>query len=267
MFIQCFASYGALTGGICALAWLSTRLEAVPTVQLRPWDLNAEPLVVIDAGHGGHDGGAVAGGAIEKNLTLELALRLRDELTAKGIRVKMTRDTDVFLPLEERAAIANKMEAAAFVSLHLNTSAAPEVDGIETYFTEQKPLSVQRALQAKWAMPTAAIKDQRGRWLAESLQQHVCKITHASDRGIKQRNYVVVSQTQVPSALIECGFLTHETEAGKLKKEDYQKLLISGISDGVIQFLKAQQSQPKRGLSSLNNPADVPAEETEVTAP
>ena len=115
--------------------------------------------------------------------------------------------------------------------------------------------------------PTAAIKDQRGRWLAESLQQHVCKITHAADRGIKQRNYVVVSQTQVPSALIECGFLTHETEALKLKKEDYQKLLISGISDGVIQFLKVQQSQPKRGISSLNIAADVPADETEVTAP
>jgi len=232
-------------------------------VRLAPWDVNGTPLVVLDAGHGGHDGGAVAGGTLEKKLTLELTLKLRDELIAHGLRVKMTRDRDVFLPLEERAAIADRCGADAFVSLHLNTSANAEVSGIETYFTEKKSLAAQRALQAKLSLSGGSVKDERGRWLAESLQRHACLATKAGDRGIKERSYAVISQTQVPAALIECGFLTHEKEAARLKKTDYQKQLIQGITTGITQFLKARQTRPEHGIHLLAGPPTSPQEETE----
>lgn len=255
------ASYAALLGAVVSLGWLSQTLEAVPQVSLSPWDLNGIPLVVIDAGHGGHDGGAVAGGTIEKELALTLSLRLRDLLVAHGLRVKMTRHTDVFLPLEERASLANEAGAAVFVSLHLNTSEVKEVSGIETYYTEQKALSVQRALQARLGLGNGSVQDRRGHWLAENLQRQAVRATGAEDRGIKQRNYAVVSRTQIPAALIECGFLTHPDEAARLKTADYQQKLITGIAAGIAEFLKAHHGSPDRGIQaadgSLENVTEV----------
>lgn len=265
--VRSLAAYGVLAVGLASQAWLSRQMEAMPAVNLSPWDVASIPLVVLDAGHGGHDGGAVAGGTIEKNLALELTLRLRDELLREGLRVKMTRDTDIFVPLEERAAMANEAGAAAFVSLHLNTSSSGEVSGVETYFTERKSLSVQRALQAKWSLTTGSLKDKRGRWLAECLQQHVCRVTKTADRGIKERNYAVVSQTSVPAALVECGFLTHPTEAAKLKQEAYQKQLTAGLVAGILQYLKAHHHHPQRGIQLLTGPATAPQEEREVATP
>ncbi|WP_078815460.1 N-acetylmuramoyl-L-alanine amidase family protein [Prosthecobacter debontii] len=262
-------SYLALGAVFLTLGWLSDRLEAVPGIQLNPWQMDA-PLIVVDAGHGGHDGGAVAGGALEKELALKLALDLRGQLLAHGMRVKMTRESDVFLPLEGRAAIANDLQADAFISLHLNTSANPDVSGIETYFTEHKTLAAQRALQARWKLTSSAVKDLRGRWLAASIQQQLCTLTQAVDRGIKERNYAVVTRTQVPAVLVECGFLTHPDEAAKLKQADYQKQLIQGISTGLRHFLQARQNQPGKGIEALSDPALAATQEeagAETTAP
>ncbi|MEN3942049.1 N-acetylmuramoyl-L-alanine amidase [Prosthecobacter sp. SYSU 5D2] len=259
-------SYGALMAGLVSLAWHSVELEAVPSVRLEAWDASAVPLVVLDAGHGGHDGGAVAGGTLEKKLALELTLQLREKLLLKGLRVKLTRSEDVFLPLEERAAVANESEATIFVSLHLNTSSSSEVNGIETYFTERKSLAAQRALQARWALDSAAVKDERGRWLAENLQNQACLSTRAASRGIKERNYAVVSQTLMPAVLIECGFLTNAAEAERLKTEEYQNKLTEGISKGIMLFLKAHPRDSRRGIHLLAGPATAPAEEREQAA-
>lgn len=261
------ASYAALLGGLASAAWLSAKMDTLPQPHLGPWDLQKIPLVVLDAGHGGHDGGAVAGGTLEKKLALELTLRLREELLALGLRVKMTREADVFLPLEERAAIADQNEADVFVSLHLNTSASAEVSGIETYYTENKSLSAQRSLQSRYGLPGGPIQDQRGGWLAACLQRHACRSTQATDRGIKQRNYAVVSQTQVPAALVECGFLTHDQEATRLKQGDYQKRLTASLAAGIAEFLKIQRGRPQQGLKQVAGQAAPAAEESETAAP
>lgn len=257
------ASYAALAGSFLALGWLSDRLQAVPSIQLAPWDFDQAPLIVVDAGHGGHDGGAVVGAVLEKNLALTLAKQLREQLVALGIRVKMTRDGDHFLPLEERAALANELQADAFVSLHLNTSDKPEVSGIETYYTEHKSLSAQRALQQRWQLTTSAVKDKRGRWLADILQNQACTSTQAVDRGIKERNYAVVSRTQVPAVLVECGFLTHAEESARLRQADYQKQLIQGLATGIRQFVQARKGAPGKGLEALPSPALAATEENE----
>lgn len=260
--------YAMLAGGIGSLAWFSQKVEAVPLVILSPWDMDSSPLVVLDAGHGGHDGGAVAGGVVEKNLALKLTLQIRENLIHHGVRVKMTRDEDVFIPLEERANMANAAEADAFVSVHLNTSGKEEVSGVETYFTGRKSLSVQRTLQARWSLASGtSVQDDRGRWLAESLQKEVCRYIQAIDRGVKERSYAVVSQTAVPAALIECGFLTHKGEANKLKDEAYQKQLTEGITAGILLFIKARTSHPERGVRLMTGPPSAPEEVVEGNAP
>lgn len=261
---QWLASYLSLVGAALALLWLGVRQDAEATVQIPPWEPEQRPLVVLDAGHGGHDGGAVSGEILEKNLALALTLQLRDELLHLGMRVKMTRETDVFLPLEERAALADTSGASAFVSIHLNTSSSPEVRGIETYYNEQKALSAQRALQARWALPAGAVQDRRGRWLADCLQRHVCLTTGAESRGIKQKNYAVVSQTHIPAALVECGFLTHPGEKQKLTDAAYQRQLVRGLAAGLSSFLKGHLPSPDHGVqATLASPLPAAAD-TEV---
>ena len=138
----------ALAGALTALGWLALRLEALPSVQIRPWELESAPLVIVDAGHGGQDGGAVAGGLIEKDLSLTLARQVRDHLEKAGVRVRMTRDKDRFLELEERCQIAAEAKADAFVSVHLNTNPAAEIHGIETYFATTQSLMARPAKAA-----------------------------------------------------------------------------------------------------------------------
>jgi N-acetylmuramoyl-L-alanine amidase len=245
------ASYAAFAVAVTALGWLALRLEAVPTVQIRPWEMESAPLIVVDAGHGGHDGGAVAGGLIEKNLSLILARQVRDHLQDLGLRVKMTRDSDVFIELEERSQIAADAKAAIFVSLHLNTSDTPSVNGIETYYAEQKSLAARRAGKGARSRDASEM-------LARSLQQQACLGSKAEDRGIKAKNYAVVTHTSCPAVLVECGFLTHAEESAKLKRADYQASLTLGIATGVTDFLK---TQPAQTAGSLEIPLRIENEE------
>lgn len=218
-----------------SLVWLERQTASLPPPALPRWDETA-PLVIVDAGHGGHDGGAVANDVVEKNLALELARRLRRELEAAGLRVRMTRDSDVFLSLEERAALTARLKASAFVSVHLNTDGeGSAAEGIETYFADTKPLSARQAS----ASPSSGD-------LADKVQRMVCASTKAQDRGTKARGYVVISQAACPAVLVECGFITNAGEAARLKQADYGDKVASGIAQGVAVFLQARQ--PKTEL-------------------
>ena len=208
------------------------------------------PLVIVDAGHGAGDGGAVANGLIEKNVALTLALKLREQLLAQGLRVKMTRGSDTFLPLEERAALANREGAAAFISVHLNSAGTDaEVNGIETYFSANKSLSALRAVQKNLDLPSVAgLRDHRGKRLAAVVQRMVCQTTKAANRGIKERDLTVVFGSACPAVLVECGFLTHAAEAKRLQNPDYQDKLALGLARGVTSFLHVQELDPLRGV-------------------
>lgn len=234
LILRSLATYGALGLALAALGWLAFRLESIPAVQIQPWELQAAPLVIVDAGHGGHDGGAVANGLIEKNLSLTLARQVRDHLQAAGVRVRMTREKDRFLELEERCQIAAETEADAFVSVHLNTSPVPEVHGLETYYA---------ATQSLLARPANAKGKVSGETLAQIIQRRATEATKAEDRGIKDSQLIVVMRTPCPAALVECGFLTHAEEARRLSRGEYQEKLTKGISDGVVEFLKGRVSE------------------------
>ena len=223
------------------------------------------PLVMVDAGHGGGDGGAVYHGIIEKNLTLVLAQKLRSELQKLGVDARLTRSKDEYLTLEGRAAMAESARADAFVSVHLN-SAGDEagVQGLETFYSAGKSLQAARKLQAAFRLATiTGLRDRRGERLASLVQRHACQSTGASNRGIKERAYTVVHGASCPAILVECGFISNAKEAARLKTAAYQNKLVAGIAKGVVTFLQAQELDPARGI-------EVPAAPTaalEVTGP
>lgn len=229
------ASFAALAGAVASLVWLEheTSRMALPKLGPKATEAREIPLVLVDAGHGGHDGGAVANGGIEKHLTLDIARKLRARLEAAGLRVVMTRDKDAFLPLEERAELTARHRAALFVSVHINTDGSGSAaEGIETYFAGKPGLA---AIRQK---PDAKDDSRQSEALAAIVQQNACQSTGAEDRGIKSRDYVVVAQAACPAILVECGFLTNPTEAKRLKEAAHQEKIAQGIADGVAAWLK-----------------------------
>jgi N-acetylmuramoyl-L-alanine amidase len=223
--------------------------EAVKEVA-GPEKKRERPLVVVDAGHGGGDGGAVWNGIIEKNLALTLALKLKTQLEQLGIDVQLTRSKDVFVSLEGRAAIANQAKADVFVSVHLN-SIGNEVGvrGIETYFSTKKSLSALRGMQVAYGLnTTVGLRDRRGEKLAAVVQRLACQGTGAPDRGAKERSYTVVHGALCPAVLVECGFISNPKEAALLKTRSYQEKLAAGIARGISSYLHGQELDPKRGL-------------------
>ena len=269
IFVRSLFAYAALTLALLAF-WFGTIHYPSPSPKKSPlWEASA-PLVVVDAGHGGHDGPAVANDLTEKNTALDLARRLQTHLEAKGVRVLMTREKDEFLTLEKRAQIANEAKAAAFVSMHLNTSVedANSIHGMETYFCAVKSLNTIRKIKESFQVPSnVTLQDLRGKQLAEVIQRITCQRVSAEDRGAKERSLTVVQTTTCPSVLVECGFMTHKKEATQLKEESYRDRLASGVAEGVCTFLKAQELQPKRGLQltepkRVTPPAQVTAQVT-----
>ena len=196
------------------------------------------PLVVVDAGHGGHDGGAVANGVIEKNLSLDIANRVKKELQASGLRVVMTRTDDSFLSLDERAALAGTHQAAAFVSVHLNTDGAGSgAEGIETYFAESQTLSSRQLVPAG---SNQRHNEGSSAEFASAVQHLVCGATKAENRGTKARDYAVVARAVCPAVLVECGFITSASESVRLKQAGYRDKIANGIARGVALFLQRQ---------------------------
>jgi N-acetylmuramoyl-L-alanine amidase len=167
--------------------------------------------VVIDAGHGGHDRGGIPGQRIaEKVMTLDVAQRLRNVLEASGYHVVMTRDSDVFVPLGTRVAIANSYRNAIFVCVHFNATNRMGASGIETYFYSRDSLP-----------------------LASAIHHFVVGGAPSGNRGVRRRGYYVLRKTNIPAVLVECGFLTNPTEAAYAQTASYRQKLAEEIAAGV----------------------------------
>jgi len=236
--LQTVVAFSALGGSAYSLVWLEGRREAESVPRERFWNEKA-PIVVVDAGHGGHDGGAVANGVIEKNMSLDIANRLKRELEAAGVRVVMTRSGDRFLTLDERAAMAGRHGAAAFVSVHLNTDGdGTEAEGIETYFAESKGLAARQLVSTGEGRTEGG-----GAEFARTVQRLVCGVTQAEDRGVKAREYAVVARAACPAVLVECGFITSASESVRLKQAGYRDKVADGIARGVVLFLQGRAAR------------------------
>ena len=171
----------------------------------------ASTTVVIDAGHGGFDRGGIPGQRIpEKEMTLDVAQRLKGLLAASGYRVVMTRDSDVFVPLATRVAIANSYQNGIFVCIHFNSATRLGADGIETYFYSRNSLP-----------------------LASAVHYFVAGGAPSPNRGVRRRGYYVLRKTKIPAVLVECGFLTNPNEGQYAQSPSYRQKLAEEIAAGV----------------------------------
>jgi N-acetylmuramoyl-L-alanine amidase len=168
--------------------------------------------VVVDAGHGGKDNGAFRrfGGA-EKNATLDVATRLAAKLRESQFRVVMTRSSDVFIPLDERAAISNRQSNAVFVSVHFNDSGRRGIRGFETYYHS----------------PVA-------RNLAYRIQQQLMTLPGAVNRGVKTANFRVLRKAAYPAVLVECGFLSNRNEGAGARSASRRDDLADKIAEAIV---------------------------------
>jgi N-acetylmuramoyl-L-alanine amidase len=181
----------------------------------------AQRTIVIDAGHGGHDRGGVPYQRIgEKNLTLDVAQRLKGILEDAGYRVVMTRDGDYFVSLGQRAAIANSYRNATFISVHFNSARRSGANGIETYYYRSDSAS-----------------------LAANIHRNVVAGAPSENRGIRRRGYFVLRRVRIPAVLVECGFLTNPMEGNLALTTGYRQKLADEIARG-IRGLRAPINRP-----------------------
>jgi N-acetylmuramoyl-L-alanine amidase len=181
-----------------------------------------KPLIILDPGHGGMDEGAKINTFMEKKIALTAALLTKKHLEKLGYRVIMTRNRDVFLPLPRRVSIANKTKGSLFVSVHFNSSPSVEAQGIEIFYYDSKEMWRTRASKR----------------LANCILYGVVDQTEAVSRGIKQGNFHVIRETEIPAVLVEGGFMTNKEERAKLRDRAYLDRLAIGIAQGIDKYMK-----------------------------
>jgi N-acetylmuramoyl-L-alanine amidase len=215
---------------------------------------------VLDPGHGGAQDGALSpGGAKEKDLTLEIARRVKRRLERLGMKVLLTRAGDQLVPLVNRAAVANAVKADVFVSIHLNSMPTEEArrvsSGVETYFLSADASDAGAAAsaarenadrlagepQADPADPVAGILDDleasdalaESSRLAYALHDHLVAALKAENRGVKQAPFYVLAGARMPAVLLEVGFISNAAEAARLCTADHQERIAAAVADGI----------------------------------
>jgi N-acetylmuramoyl-L-alanine amidase len=213
--------------------------------------------VVIDAGHGGHDTGTIgAGGYTEKELVLDVAMRLKALIENEmGAEVVMTRSDDSFIPLESRTAIANQQEADLFISIHANSSHVRSVHGVETYYlnftSSRENLETASRENAASERPIHELQDMvkkimlrdkvdESRELAEHIE-HALAARKGSglDRGVKQAPFVVLIGANMPSILAEVCFISNPNDEKSAKKPDGRQAIADSLFEGVKSYAES----------------------------
>ncbi len=177
-----------------------------------------ERRVTIDAGHGGHDPGTIGyEGTLEKDVTLQMALRLRKLMQDSGMQVEMTRTKDMQIHLRPRVEVGDAFDSDVFISIHANHVGDPRVTGIETYYFTPKSLPLARSVHRK---------------LVNQLKR--------PDRGIRRNNFVVVKYNKMPAVLVEVGYLSNPTEERLLNNAQYQQRAAEAILAGVQEYFRTR---------------------------
>jgi N-acetylmuramoyl-L-alanine amidase len=215
--------------------------------------------IVVDPGHGGKDPGAVGvKGTMEKDVALAIGTKLADKIRHElGIDVVMTRSTDVFIPLQERTSIANKVGADLFISIHANASPNRSTAGIESYYLNLAKTEKAAQLAAlengtsleKVSLLQAVLFDLMANYklndsahLAEDVQKALCKKVSSRYQGIrslgvKQGPFFVLVGATMPSILVETAFLSNEMEEVRLSDPQYQEATAEGILKGIGSYI------------------------------
>lgn len=181
--------------------------------------------VIVDAGHGGYNPGAVANGSIEAENNLAVALLLADRLTEAGANVVMTRTSDravaqnkttLQAELQARVTIAERNKGDIFVSIHSNSNDNQKIEGVMTFY-----------------------HNDASRTLAEAVQKNLVYRTKANDKGVQTAGFYVIRHTSMPSVLVEMGFVTNPKEARRLTEAAYRERLADGIYEGIEEYFRS----------------------------
>lgn len=217
--------------------------------------------IVIDAGHGGKDPGAIGySGTKEKDITLDVAKRLEKKLSKNmNVKIIMTRNEDVFLRLSERTKIANESNGNLFISIHTNAAEDRRASGFETFLigpnkneaavrvaarenavlelegTTGKKLTNEDLIKATIAQSAFASKSEQ---FASMVQKEIKKRVQSPDRGVKQAGFYVLMGASMPNVLVELGFISNPSEEKKLRSPQYRDQLATAIYRAVEQYQK-----------------------------
>ena len=198
--------------------------EAVPGVEENKPDTEfpeqEKYTVVLDAGHGGEDGGTVEQTATEKEINLAVVLKMRELLENQGIRVVLTREKDIFMKLEERVRVANGEKADLFVSIHCNYyEKDSSIYGLECYYCKGA---------------------EEGKYYAERILETIEKSGEIVSRNVKPSGYYILKNTTVPAVLVETGYLSNYNERNQLISGEYQGKLSQELVEGIVEGLEGK---------------------------
>ena len=177
------------------------------------------PVIVIDAGHGGKDCGALSGTILEKDITLDVSDRLQSILQKKGYKVYMTRTNDTYITLEDRTIFTEEINPAVFVSVHVNSCNMSSPQGIETHYYHENSLGLANSVHTKL----------------------IQKINHATNRGLLKSRFYVINHTTVPAILVEICFISNPSERDELVTPQRKQATAEGIAEGIIEYLENQK--------------------------
>ncbi len=229
------------------------------SVQLNRKSVFSIRKIVIDAGHGGKDPGAVSKNGIqEKNIVLDISLRLKNELTKHGIEVVLTRDTDVFHELKKRTQIANKEKADFFISVHANAANSSSVHGFEAFYLSTSYDDFSKAVQIR---ENAVIKFEEEAdyknssdlnvtlWdmilsenriesieMANSISDELKRTLKLNTRYIRGARFHVLKGANMPAVLLEMGYLSNNNEAVQLNNAYYRQMLAEAVAAGIVRY-------------------------------
>lgn len=207
-------------------------VAATPVPTKKPAGSTSRPsgtkLIVLDAGHGGTDPGAIGylngNEVMEKNLTLQITYKVKKILEDAGYTVSMTRTGDTLPSLAERPAQANAEDAAVFVSIHINSvDNAPDANGTEVWYSEENNGSAYGTTSEK---------------LATNILNRMLYYMGSTNRGVKTANHAVTRRCEMPAALAEVGFITNPIEVYNMTTDEYQQKAAQGIAEGIMITLK-----------------------------
>ena len=233
------------------------RLDLGKTVEpaFRPQRIPNFPgvgTVVLDAGHGGYDSGASSRYQLEKNFSLDVVRRIRDALQKAGVRVVLTRNSDDFVELQDRAAIASRLKDAIFVSIHFNaTDGNGAANGLEIFCVTPRgaPSTAYEQLSERDMIGENGNEhDIHSFALANTIYHSMQGRMKMSDRGVKRARFAVLRLAAVPAVLVEGGFLTNPVDARNIATRAWRDSYAESIARGILEYrnLAALRAPPRQ---------------------
>jgi len=185
---------------------------------VKPQKVSDRYYIVIDPGHGGSDCGATRNGIYEKNITLDVSKRVTELLRKKGYDVRMTRENDQTVSLQDRVEFSENIDPDAFVSIHVNSSNSAAPNGLETHYYKENSLQLAKTVHA-------------------SMLNHIS----ANNRGLFKSKFYVINHTTAPAILVEIGFISNASERAQLVSESRKQATAKAIAEGINDYFKKQK--------------------------